>query len=337
MKTNISRRDFLRKAGISALAAGGLGTVYGCGEDRAEKKPSSDSKVIARTNLHNGDKVGLLGYGAMRWPMTKDEEGKNIVDQEALNALVDHALAHGINYFDSAPVYHNGMSETVTGLALSRHPRESYYIATKMSNFKGEHPSKEDGIAMYRNSFKAFNTDYIDYYLLHSIGGGGIENFNARYVENGMLDFLMEERKAGRIRNLGFSFHGNQESFDAFMELHEKYHWDFVQIQLNYVDWKHAGGRNANAEYLQAELDKRGIQSVIMEPLLGGRLSKVPQFIADRLKERNPEGSVASWAFRFAGTHEGVLCVLSGMTYMEHLKDNIGTYSPLVPLTEEEF
>ena len=257
MKTNISRRDFLRKAGISALAAGGLGTVYGCGEDRAEKKPSSDSKVIARTNLHNGDKVGLLGYGAMRWPMTKDEEGKNIVDQEALNALVDHALAHGINYFDSAPVYHNGMSETVTGLALSRHPRESYYIATKMSNFRGDHLSKEDGIAMYRNSFKAFNTDYIDYYLLHSIGNEGA--FNRRFKENGLIDFLMEERKAGRIRNLGFSFHGNKEGFDQLMALHGTYHWDFVQIQMNYMDWNHASSRNTDASYLYAELAKRNI------------------------------------------------------------------------------
>jgi len=151
-----------------------------------------------------------------------------------------------------------------------------------------------------------------------------------------MLDFLMEERKAGRIRNLGFSFHGNSEAFDQFMDLHEKYHWDFVQIQLNYMDWKHATGRNANAEYLQQELDKRGIPSIIMEPLLGGRLSKVPDHIADRLLERNPEGSVASWAFRFAGTPKGVLCVLSGMTYMEHLQDNLKTYSPLVPLNEDE-
>jgi predicted aldo/keto reductase-like oxidoreductase len=109
-----------------------------------------------------------------------------------------------------------------------------------------------------------------------------------------------------------------------------------VQIQLNYIDWTHASGRNAKAKYLQEELDKRGIQSVIMEPLLGGRLSKVPEHIAGRLKERNPQGSIASWAFRFAGTHPGVLCVLSGMTYMEHLQDNVGTYSPLKPLTEDE-
>jgi predicted aldo/keto reductase-like oxidoreductase len=151
-----------------------------------------------------------------------------------------------------------------------------------------------------------------------------------------VIDFLLEERKAGRIRNLGFSFHGSAEGFDELMATHEKYHWDFVQIQLNYVDWKHAGGRNANAEYLQQELDKRNIPSIIMEPLLGGRLSKVPDNIAERLKERNPQGSVASWAFRFAGTPKGVLCVLSGMTYMEHLQDNISTFSPLNTLSQDD-
>jgi predicted aldo/keto reductase-like oxidoreductase len=187
---------------------------------------------------------------------------------------------------------------------------------------------------MYKKSFENLQTDYIDYYLLHSLSG--METLKKRYLDNGMLDFLLEERKAGRIRNLGFSFHGDQKGWDELMATHETYHWDFVQIQLNYMDWRHAGGRNTNAEYLQQELDKRGIQSVIMEPLLGGRLSKVPQHIADRLKERNPQGSVASWAFRFAGTHKGVLCVLSGMTYMEHLQDNLKSYSPLVPLTEDE-
>ena len=287
-----------------------------------------------RINPGNSDKVSILGYGCMRWPMIKDENEKDIVDQETVNRLVDYAIEHGVNYFDTSPVYLQGQSEQATGIALKRHPRESYFIATKLSNFSNS--SRENSMLMYKKSFENLQTDYFDYYLLHSIGGGGIEAFNQRYVDNGMIDFLMEERKAGRIRNLGFSFHGDKDSFDTFMELHDKYHWDFVQIQLNYVDWKHAGGRNTNAEYLQAELDKRGIPSVIMEPLLGGRLAKVPQHIADRLKEREPQNSVASWAFRFAGSHPGVLCVLSGMTYMEHLQDNLKTYSPLVPLTESD-
>ena len=342
MEKNIDRREFIRKAGGSALAIGGLGVIAGCAHETSSSsqvsKPAGASDEAAgmtyRTNKVTGDKVSILGYGCMRWPMTKDSEDKDIIDQEAVNRLVDHALENGVNYFDTSPVYLQGQSETATGIALKRHPRESYFIATKLSNFSNY--SRENSMLMYRKSFENLQTDYIDYYLLHSIGGGGMAAFNARYVDNGMLDFLMEERKAGRIRNLGFSFHGNTDSFDEFLKLHEKYHWDFVQIQLNYVDWTHAGGRNANAQYLQAELDKRGIQSVIMEPLLGGRLAKVPEHIADRLKEREPQKSIASWAFRFAGTHEGVLCVLSGMTYMEHLQDNLKSYSPLVPLTESD-
>lgn len=326
MKKTINRRDFFKTTGLAALAISGL-NAFGKSDDS-----TTPEGMTYRTNRSSGDKVSLLGYGCMRWPMAKDENGKDIIDQEATNALVDYAIAHGVNYFDTSPVYIQGLSEKATGEALKRHPRESYFIATKLSNFSNW--TRENSMLMYKKSFENLQTDYIDYYLLHSLSG--METLQKRYIDNGMLDFLMEERKAGRIRNLGFSFHGDQKGWDELMATHDKYHWDFVQIQLNYMDWKHAGGRNTNAEYLQQELDKKGIQSVIMEPLLGGRLSKVPHHIADRLKERNPEGSVASWAFRFAGTHEGVLCVLSGMTYMEHLQDNLKSYSPLVPLTEEE-
>ncbi len=336
MKNDINRREFLKTAGSAALVMGG---VTACGKKTGAKFGTTAGTAAAgpgemtyRINRVSGDKVSILGYGCMRFPMVKDENDKDIVDQETTNRLVDYALEHGVNYFDTAPFYMQGQSEGATGTALSRHPRESYFIATKLSNFADY--SREFAINLYKQSFKRLRTDYIDYYLLHSLGGGGIETFNKRFVDNGMMDYLMEERKAGRIRHLGFSFHGDKENFDILMGLHEKYHWDFVQIQLNYIDWRHTNG--ATAEYQQQELDKMGIQSIIMEPLLGGRLSKVPQHIADRLKERNPQGSVASWAFRFAGTQEGVLTVLSGMTYMEHLQDNLGTYSPLVPLNESE-
>ncbi len=338
MKNDINRREFIKTAGAATLVMGGISA---CGKKSESKFGTTTGNVgpepgemTYRTNRVTGDKVSILGYGCMRFPMVKDENDKDIVDQETVNRLVDYALEHGVNYFDTAPVYLQGQSEKATGTALRRHPRESYFIATKMSNFSNY--TRENSMEMYRNSLKNLQTDYIDYYLLHSLGGGGIEKFNERYIDNGILDFLVEERKAGRIRNLGFSFHGTEEVFNEFMKLHDKYHWDFVQIQLNYVDWRHATGRNSQAEYLQQELDKRGIQSIIMEPLLGGRLAKVPQHIANRLKERNPQGSVASWAFRFAGTPEGVLCVLSGMTYLEHLQDNLKTYSPLVPLNEDE-
>ncbi len=175
--------------------------------------------------------------------------------------------------------------------------------------------------------------------LLHAIGMGGMEALHGRYLDNGVLDFLVEEREAGRIGNLGFSYHGDIKVFDYLLSLHDKYKWDFVQIQLNYLDWKHAreiNPRNTDAEYLYAELEKRGIPAVIMEPLLGGRLSKVHDHIVARLKQREPQRSVASWAFRFAANAPGVLTVLSGMTYMEHLLDNLRSYCPFKPLSEEE-
>lgn len=330
MKT-IDRRGFIKAAGLTAVSMSGI--LAGCaGKKDTEGKAAAEGSMTLRTNPNSSDKVSLLGYGCMRWPMTKDEEGNEIIDQEATNRLVDYAIEKGVNYFDAAPVYLQGKCESVTAEALKRHPRESYFIATKLSNFSDS--SRENSILMYRKSLENFQTDYLDYYLLHSISGA--EAFNKRFGDNGVMDFLLEERKAGRIRNLGFSFHGKRKGFDELMALHEKYHWDFVQIQLNYVDWTHASRRNADAKYLQEELEKRGIPSVIMEPLLGGRLAKLPEHLADRLKEREPQKSLASWAFRFAGTHKGVLTVLSGMTYMEHLQDNIGSYSPLVPLTEDE-
>ena len=155
-----------------------------------------------------------------------------------------------------------------------------------------------------------------------------------RLYDNGVLDFLLKERKAGRIRNLGWSFHGDVKVFDYLLSLDIP--WDFVQIQLNYVDWKNASGWNVNAEYLYGELEKRNIPVVIMEPLLGGRLSRLNALSLAKLKQMRPDDSPASWAFRYAGSPKGVLTVLSGMVYMEHLQENIRTFSPLEPITEQE-
>lgn len=339
-KKDISRRDFLKIVGISTAAT--TAALVGCdsrknpvsGDRRAQDEVPTD-RMTYRTNPKSGEKVSLLGYGCMRWPTLPAPGGDgNVIDQDAVNELIDYAIAHGVTYFDTSPVYVQGWSEKSTGIALKRHPRDRFQIATKLSNFSNY--TRENSIAMYRQSFEDLQVDYIDYYLLHSIGNGGIETFRARYIDNGMLDFLMQEREAGRIRNLGFSFHGTVSVFDEVLAMHEKVHWDFVQIQLNYVDWRHASARNVNAEYLYAELEKRHIPAIIMEPLLGGRLSNVPDHIVTRLKQRDPERSVASWAFRFAGSPSGVLTVLSGMTYLEHLQDNLRTYSPLEPLTEAD-
>lgn len=343
MSNNINRREFLKRLGIGTSIAGL--TLAGC--NTADKKMKTvaheeDGEMTYRKNPKTGENVSILGYGCMRWPtkpVENGEEGKEEIDQEMVNRLVDTALENGVNYFDTSPAYCQGKSEGATGIALSRHPRDSYYIATKLSNFAPQTQSREASIAMYNNSLKELQTDYIDYMLLHAVGGGGLDNLHQRYIDNGILDFLLNERKEGRIKNLGFSYHGDIEVFDYLLSKHDDYKWDFVQIQLNYLDWKRSNDEeplSVNAHYLYDELEKRGIPAVIMEPLLGGRLAKVPDNIANRLKQRNPDESIASWAFRFAGTHPGVLTVLSGMTYMEHLQDNLHTYSPLNPLNEDD-
>lgn len=338
-RKEMSRRDFLKRIGAGAVVS--AAAFAGCspkqnpvdGSDLATDREIPKDQMTFRTNPKTGEKVSILGYGCMRWPELKGEKGKDeafALDQERINQLVDYALEHGVNYFDTSPAYCRGYSESATGIALKRHPRESYFIATKLSNFAPSTWSREASIEMYHNSFKELQTDYIDYLLLHAVGRS-MEDFNTRYIDNGVLDFLLAEREAGRIRNLGFSFHGDIKVYDYLLSQHDRYHWDFVQVQLNYQDWKHA-----NAEYLYGELVKRNIPAIIMEPLLGGRLSKVPDHIVARLKQREPERSVASWAFRFAGTHPDVLTVLSGMTYMEHLQDNLRSFCPLQPLNEEE-
>jgi len=339
---DISRRSFLKLFGGGAMAT--AAAFVGCKDKKTEEVTNEYKnqveppvgKMTYRTNPNSGDKVSLLGYGMMRLPTKPDNSDE--FDQDMINREVDYAIEHGLNYFDTSPVYCRGLSERCTGIALSRHKREEYFVATKLSNFNRDFWPREKSIEMYRNSMKELQVDYIDYYLLHSVGGG-MEEFNGRYVDNGIMDFLMAERKAGRIRNLGFSFHGQKAVFDEMLRRHDQYHWDFCQIELNYLDWDYAdeiNSRNVDARYLYDELQKLGIPAVIMEPLLGGRLVSLPQYLMTELKQKNPERSVASWAFRYAGTPEGVLTVLSGMTYMEHLKDNLLSYSPLVPLSEKE-
>ncbi|MBR1678726.1 MAG: aldo/keto reductase [Bacteroidales bacterium] len=331
----MERRDFIKLSGAGALALGAA--AAGCApKGKRTVSLDGEGQMVYRENPRNGDKVSLIGFGCMRWPMI-EVNGKRVIDQEAVNEMVDYAIAHGINYFDTSPAYLQGQSERAAGIALSRHPRDSYYIATKLSNFNDV--SVKASLQMYEDSFAEMQTDYFDYYLLHSIGRGGKDAFEERYVKNGMLDFLRGEKEKGRIRNLGFSFHGAKHEFDYFMELYDSGQmlWDFVQIEMNYVDWTHADGvRNVNADYLYAELDKRELPIVIMEPLLGGRLANVPENIAAQMKEREPDMSIASWAFRFCGTHPRVLCALSGMTNMDPLIDNIKTFTHFQPLTDEE-
>ncbi|MCQ2213749.1 MAG: aldo/keto reductase [Bacteroidaceae bacterium] len=343
---DINRRDFLKLSGAVA-ATTAIASCGGGNNAEGDFDPSGHhtgpvptDKMTYRTNPKQGDKVSILGYGWMRLPMLPLPENadpnnppEEQIDQEQCNRLAKYALDHGVNYFDTSPVYTQGKSEASLGTALkaSGYDRSKFFIATKLSNFSKELQTYEKGVEMFQNSLRYLQTDYVDYLLLHALGGGGMNGFRERYIDNGLLDYLVEQREKGTIRNLGFSYHGDNDTYKELLALNDKYHWDFVQIQMNYVDWNHSEGH-----FLYEELEKLNIPAVIMEPLLGGRLAKLPDHVVAHLKQRAPENSVASWAFRYCGTKPGVMCVLSGMTYMEHLEDNIRSFSPLEPLTTED-
>lgn len=350
----IDRRGFLKilGGGATALSASSL---VGCASNAQDEKSSekrTNSKVDHRVNPKTGDKVSLLGYGMARPPMLANVvaargnasrgEGESPIDQEMVNELFDYAIEHGVNYFDTSPAYGQGFSETATGTALARYPRDKFFVATKLTNFFPGGETREGSMKIYNNSFKALQVDYIDYMLLHYIGRtkDGVQDIQNRYIDNGMLDFLLEERKRGKIRNLGFSHHGDIRAFDYLLSKHDVYQWDFVLIQVNFLTWEHAdviNKLNTDAKYLVEELNKRNIPIMVMEPLLGGRLATLPANLADKLTNRRPNDSIAKWSFRYAASVPGTLCILSGMTYMEHLVENVETYSPLDPLEEKEF
>ena len=347
MEKNIDRREFLKRMGAGAAVIGATSALNSCSGgagyamieniDPAGSGTKPIGDMTYRINHECGDKVSILGYGCMRWP---NDPKTGVIDQETVNRLVDTAIEHGVNYFDTSPAYLRGLSERSTGIALKRHPRDKYFIATKLSNFAEQQKSREASIALYNKSFTELQVDYIDYMLLHSIGGS-MEDFNKRYIRNGILDFLVGEKKKGKIRNLGFSYHGDNTVFDHVMKMHDEgqYHWDFVQIQMNYVDWRHAkevNELNLDAKYLYETLAKLDIPVVIMEPLLGGRLARYNYALAQELTPLDPESTLAKWAFRFCGTFPKVMTVLSGMTRTEHIEENLVTFSPLKPCSEKE-
>ncbi len=331
-RPNISRREFLRRLGIGTGSAVALMAMEPLRAFAQDNKETSDIRMTYRVQHGSGEQISLLGFGMMRLPN----------DQDEVNELVDYAIAHGVNYFDTAPMYMRGQSEVLTGNALARHPREKFFIATKMSNQNERLWDFDEAVKMYRQSFERLRVDYIDYYLLHSIGGGGVDGLKGRFLDNGLLDFLMKEREAGRIRHLGFSYHGDVSAFDWLLDHNDDYHWDFVQIQMNFLDWRHAslnkGGwrKDADAEYLYGKCEKLGIQNVVMEPLRGGAFGRMAQELTDQLKARRPDDSTARWAFRWVGSHPNILTTLSGMNRMEHLEENVSTFSPLEICTEAE-
>ena len=331
---NMNRREFLKRLGIGTGSAIGMMAFKPLSAlAQSEKKDTViDNRMTYRVQHGSGKQVSLLGFGMMRLPN----------DQDEVNQLVDYAIEHVVNYFDTAPMYMGGQSEVLTGNALCRHPRDKYFVATKMSNQRNNLWNFDDAQRMYYQSFQRLKVDHIDYYLLHSIGGGGVDALHGRFLDNGLLDFLMKEREAGRIRHLGFSYHGDVSAFDWLLDHNDEYHWDFVQIQMNFLDWRHASlntngwRKDADAEYLYNKCEKLGIQNVVMEPLRGGAFGRMAQELEDQLKARRPDDSTARWAFRWVGSHSNILTVLSGMNRMDHLEENVATFSPLEVCTDAE-
>ena len=338
-KNKMSRREALRAmmlAGAGLAASSSLATPLRAAgivpQNWKFTEPAKGDQVIHRTwkNL-GGESISLLGMGCMRFPR-KGTGRRDPLDQEAINQMIDYALEHGINYFDTAPAY--GDSERATGEALSRHKRKDYLIATKMSNFS----NAELGACktMFANSLKNLRTDYVDYFLLHSIGS--VEDFKKRFVDNGLLPYLQDLRKKGTIRHLGFSFHGSNAAMKELLAM--PYNWEFVQIQLNYVDWKDMpledSDEPCDAETLYKMLVAKGIPVVIMEPIRGGALANVPAALKDKLAERFPQLSPAGVALTYASTFPGVMCTLSGMSNMQQLMENVYTFSHFKPFSEQD-
>lgn len=267
-----------------------------------------------------GLQVSLLGMGCMRLPKLDPE--KDNIDYGKAQEIIDYAYANGINYFDTAYGYHGGESETFVGQALSKYPRDSFLLASKMPIWCVK--EKEDVERIFQEQLKKCRTEYFDFYLLHSQNAA---NFK-KCQEFSVYEFLSKMKEEGKIRRLGFSFHDTPE---VLRHICDTYAWDFAQIQLNYLDWER---QDAKQQY--EILTERGIPVIVMEPVRGGTLAS-PCEAADILfKEARPDKSVASWAIRFAASLPNVLTVLSGMSDMSQIEDNVDTMNHFEPLTDKE-
>jgi predicted aldo/keto reductase-like oxidoreductase len=268
----------------------------------------------------SGESLSLLGFGFMRLPV--EEETRKIDRKQALE-MVDYAVSCGINYFDTAYMYHEGQSELFAGEALSRYDRSTFNLATKMPLMFLKSPGDVERI--FNEQLKKCRVEYFDFYLLHNVSRGHLKLAEAcRTYEQ-----LKEKQRQGKIRRLGFSFHDRP---DLLREVTEKYDWDFAQIQLNYMDWEL---QNAKEEY--QILADRGIPVIVMEPVRGGTLAALCEESLALFREANPSASAASWALRFATSLPEVLVVLSGMSNLSQLKDNTATMEHFKPLTEKEY
>ncbi|MCR5503243.1 MAG: aldo/keto reductase [Lachnospiraceae bacterium] len=264
-----------------------------------------------------------LGFGLMRLP---EKDGK--IDHEQVCAMVDRYMESGMNYFDTAYVYHGGRSEVAAREALvKRYPRESFMLATKLPAWELRKP--EDIERVFNEQLERAGVDYFDFYLLHSIEDGS--NYDT-YVKYDCFDWGVKKKAEGKIRHFGFSFHGSPELLEKILDEHHEV--EFVQIQLNYLDRTNPVVRS---QKLYEILRDRNIPIIVMEPVRGGMLANMAPEIEAKFKARRPEKSIASWALRFVGSLPGVMTILSGMSDEAQMEDNIQTFRNFEPLSEDEF
>lgn len=265
-----------------------------------------------------GTKTSLLGFGCMRFPTNADGS----INEDLALEMIDKAYKAGVNYFDTAYPYHGGKSEGVTGKALDRYPRDSYYLATKLPIW--EVKTREDAKRIFNEQLTRLHKDHVDYYLLHALN----KNSWKTVVDLDLIGFCEELRKEGKIKYLGFSFHDDFDTFKTIIEYHK---WDFCQIQLNYMD------KDSQATTKGVELaESLGIPMVIMEPVKGGSLAKLPDPITKLMREIQPEMSTPSWALRYVASFNNVKVILSGMSDMAQVDDNLKTFTNYEPLSEKE-
>lgn len=271
-----------------------------------------------------GEKLSALGMGAMRLPVVNGDDAR--IDEAAAAAMVDYAMAHGVNYYDTAWGYHNGNSELVMGRALARYPRESYFLADKFPGYDLSNMDKVESI--FEKQLEKCGVEYFDFYLFHNVCEMNIDAYlDPKY---GIFDYLTAQKKAGRIRHLGFSAHGSYAVMKRFLEAYGS-EMEFCQIQLNYLDWKFQGAKE-KIELLQAY----NIPVWVMEPLRGGKLASLAPADEEKLQALRPQEGIPAWAFRFLQSIPAVTVTLSGMSNMEQLQANIRTYETEQPLDENE-
>lgn len=271
-----------------------------------------------------GEKLSALGMGAMRLPVVDGDDAR--IDEAAAAAMADYAMAHGVNYYDTAWGYHNGNSELVMGRALARYPRESYFLADKFPGYDLSNMDKVESI--FEKQLEKCGVEYFDFYLFHNVCEMNIDAYlDPKY---GIFDYLTAQKKAGRIRHLGFSAHGSYAVMKRFLEAYGS-EMEFCQIQLNYLDWKFQGAKE-KVELLQAY----NIPVWVMEPLRGGKLASLAPADEEKLQALRPQEGIPAWAFRFLQSIPAVTVTLSGMSNMEQMQANIRTYETEQPLNENE-